>query len=64
MTSVSMLPLKASECEKSADFIGSGIRQGQYHLLCCLVDMVDQFPDPPRERICVKVSFEVILVGD
>ena len=40
------------------------IRRGQQLPLCCLVDMVDQLPDLPRERIFVKVSFVALLIED
>ena len=46
------------------NLMSPGIGYGQHFPLLCLVDMVDQFPDPPRECVLVKVSFVALLEGD
>ena len=60
ISSMSTLPLKANEAPR--------VQTSWVPAAPCrnadLVDMVDQFPDPPRERIHVKISFVAILVGD
>ena len=38
--------------------------KGQHVPLYCLVDMVDQLSDSPRECVLVNVSFMAIFVGD
>ena len=45
--------------------LSPGIYKGQLLPLCCLVDMVDLFPDPPRKCVFfVMVSFVTLLVED
>ena len=41
----------------------SSIGKGQHLPLCCLVDIVDQLPDPSRECVLMEISFVAILVG-
>ena len=40
----------------------SSIGKGQHLPLCCLVDIVDQLPDPSRECVFMEISFVAILV--
>ena len=40
----------------------SSVGQGQDLPLRCLVDMVDQLPDPSRKRVLVKISSMAVLV--
>ena len=59
MSSMSTLPLKAREANK----VRSSIGKGRHLPFCCLVDMVDQLPDPSLECVLMDISFVAILVG-
>ena len=63
MSSMSTAP-ESQRSHQTMEFMGSSIGKGQHLPLCCLIDLVDQLPDPPRESIFVNVSFVAILVGE
>ena len=61
-----LFSLYFSESQRSrqgTDLMHSSIGKGQYPLLRCLADMVDQLPAPSQGCILLEISFVAMLVG-
>ena len=52
---------ESQRSDQGTDLICSS--KGQHLPLCCLVDMVDQLPDPSQECVLMEISFAAILAG-